>query len=117
MPASSLTISEQRRRPPPKPPSKRIQTAREPLPSIEELSARWEAEWAAVDGWLETLDDAFVGYVFDGVPVWQMLVHVVNHGTQHRSEAAAILTAEGRPPGELDLIDYAEGQAGRDGAG
>ena len=51
-------------------------------------------------------------YVHEGVPVWQMLVHVVNHGTQHRAEAAALLTAEGRSPGQLDLIDYAEEQAG-----
>jgi uncharacterized damage-inducible protein DinB len=81
---------------------------REPLPSIDELRARWDAEWAAVDAWLPTLTDGFVAYVFDGVPVWQMLVHVVNHGTQHRSEAAALLTAEGRSPGELDMINYAE---------
>ena len=39
-----------------------------------------------------------------------MLVHVVNHGTQHRAEAAALLTAGGRP-GELDLIFYAEERA------
>jgi uncharacterized damage-inducible protein DinB len=46
--------------------------------------------------------------VHGGVPVWQMLVHVVNHGTQHRAEAAALLTAEGRSLGELDMINYAE---------
>jgi uncharacterized damage-inducible protein DinB len=40
-----------------------------------------------------------------------MLVHVVNHGTQHRAEAAALLTAAGQSPGELDLFDYAEDQA------
>ena len=40
-----------------------------------------------------------------------MLVHVVNHGTQHRAEAAALLTAEGRSPSELDLFDFAEEQA------
>ena len=89
---------------------------REPLPTAAELVDRWAAEWAAVDAWLPTLDDAFVGYVFEGVPVWQMLVHVVNHGTQHRSEAAALLTAAGRSPGELDLIEFAEGQAAHDGA-
>jgi uncharacterized damage-inducible protein DinB len=81
---------------------------REPAPPASELVARWAAEWDVVDAWLATVDDTFVGYEFDGVPVWQMLVHVVNHGTQHRAEAAALLTAEGRSPGELDLIDWAE---------
>jgi uncharacterized damage-inducible protein DinB len=83
----------------------------EPLPTMDELRARWDAEWAAVDAWLPTLTDDFVAVVFEGIPVWQMLVHVVNHGTQHRAEAAALLTAEGRSPGGLDLIDYAEEQA------
>ena len=84
---------------------------REPLPSIEDLMQRWEAEWARVDAWLPTATQAFIDHVVDGVPVWQMLIHVVNHGTQHRSEAAALLTAKGRSPGELDLINYAEGLA------
>ena len=85
----------------------------EPMPTIHELRDLWESEWTAVDAWLPTLTDGFVGHVFDGVPVWQMLVHVVNHGTQHRAEAAALLTAESRSPGELDLINYAEELAGR----
>jgi uncharacterized damage-inducible protein DinB len=82
-----------------------------PLPSIDELRKAWEVEWEAVDAWLPTLTDTFVAYVHEGVPVWQMLVHVINHGTQHRSEAASLLSAEGRSPGELDLINYAEEQA------
>lgn len=89
----------------------------EPLPTVGELGRAWEAEWAAVDAWLPTLTHGFVAHVHDGVPVWQMLVHVVNHGTQHRAEAAALLTADGRSPGELDMIFYAEEQAGRAGAG
>ena len=82
----------------------------EPLPTIDGLRDGWDAEWAALEAWLPTVSDGFVAYVHEGVPVWQMLVHVVNHGTQHRSEVAALLTSEGRSPGELDLINYAEEQ-------
>jgi uncharacterized damage-inducible protein DinB len=86
---------------------------KEPLPAVEELRARWEQEWAVVDAWLPTLTDEFIGQSHEGVPIWQMLIHVVNHGTQHRSEVAALLTAEGRSPGDLDMIDFADAQAGR----
>ena len=55
-----------------------------------------------------TLTDAWLAELGDGVPFWQMLAHVVNHGTQHRSEAAAILTEAGRSPGDLDMIFFAE---------
>ena len=83
----------------------------EPLLPVEVLRDRWDTEWSAVDAWLPNVTDGFVDHIHEGVPVWQMLVHVVNHGTQHRAEAAALLTAEGRSPGELDLFDFAEEQA------
>lgn len=38
--------------------------------------------------------------------LWQMMVHVVNHGTQHRSEVAAMLTDFGHSPGNIDMIFY-----------
>lgn len=39
-------------------------------------------------------------------PLWQLMIHVVNHGTQHRAEAAEALTMAGRSPGDLDLLDF-----------
>ncbi len=38
--------------------------------------------------------------------LWDMMVHVVNHGTQHRSEAAMALTELGRSPGDLDYMYF-----------
>src|SRR5438552_7817961 len=35
--------------------------------------------------------------------LWHCLFHLVNHGTQHRSEAAALLTGYGQSPGGLDF--------------
>jgi uncharacterized damage-inducible protein DinB len=40
------------------------------------------------------------------MPLWQMMLHVANHGTQHRSEVAAMLTAFGRSPGDLDMVGF-----------
>jgi uncharacterized damage-inducible protein DinB len=81
------------------------------LPDPAWLRAAWDREWSAWESWLATLDDAWLEREGDGVPFWQMLAHVVNHGTQHRSEAAALLTDVGRSPGDLDMIDFAEAQA------
>jgi uncharacterized damage-inducible protein DinB len=81
---------------------------RGPLSSPGELARLFEAEWARYEQWQTSWTDEMMAYRANEVPIWQLLVHVVNHGTQHRSEAAALLTAEGRSPGDLDLVIFAE---------
>ena len=39
-------------------------------------------------------------------PLWQQVLHQVNHATQHRSEAAMVLTRFGQSPGWLDFLYY-----------
>lgn len=39
-------------------------------------------------------------------PLWQILLHVINHGTQTRSEAAVLLTQFGHSPGDLDYMIF-----------
>ncbi len=38
--------------------------------------------------------------------LWQMMLHVANHGTQHRSEVAAFLTAFNHSPGDIDFLRF-----------
>jgi uncharacterized damage-inducible protein DinB len=80
----------------------------EPLPRPEEVVAAWRAELEATETFLAEVTPGFLAYVRDGVSVSVMLQHLANHGTQHRSEAALLLTQAGRSPGEIDLILYAE---------
>ncbi len=79
---------------------------REPLPTPDRLAAAWAIEWDALDAWLDTLSDHWLAEQDDSIPRWQMLTHVVNHGTQHRSEAAVLLTDAGRSPGDIDMIFF-----------
>ena len=39
-------------------------------------------------------------------PVWMIVLHVVNHGTHHRGQAAGFLRSMGHTPPPLDLIFY-----------
>ncbi len=41
-------------------------------------------------------------------PLWQQMVHQVNHATQHRSEVAMILTQWDHSPGWLDLLYFVD---------
>ena len=59
-----------------------------------------EAELARVVGYTNTRGQPWA------YPLWQMLIHQVNHATQHRSEAAMLLTQMGHSPGDLDLLVY-----------
>ena len=81
---------------------------KEPLPSPATLAERWLAELDATDAFLDDVTPGFLAYIRDGVRVAVMLQHLANHGTQHRSEVALLLTRAGRSPGQVDLIDFAE---------
>jgi uncharacterized damage-inducible protein DinB len=82
------------------------------FPTVAAIEALWSKEEAAMRQYLATLTDetltAVVRYTNpQGIQrervLWHGLFHVVNHGTQHRSEAAAMLTDFGQSPGDVDF--------------
>lgn len=85
------------------------------FPSFDVLEPRWNEEERAMRDYLAGLtDDQLAEYMRYTTPegekrervLWHCLLHVVNHGTQHRSETAAILTEYGHSPGELDFTAF-----------
>jgi uncharacterized damage-inducible protein DinB len=81
------------------------------FPDVETLAARWQEEQAAWLSYTADLDDDGLNEVWreDGTiqrTRWQTILHVINDGTYHRSEAAAMLTGYGQSPGELDFEGY-----------
>jgi uncharacterized damage-inducible protein DinB len=88
-----------------------IETTDQEPPDLASLAARARAEAAAVRAFLVALPEALLaepmryttGDVVRERPRWLVLVHLVNHGTHHRGELAAALTALGHSPGELDI--------------
>ena len=54
------------------------------------------------------LDRPFVRAFPDGSQnervLWKMMLHVINHGTQHRSEVAMMLTKLGHSPGDMEIL-------------
>ena len=85
------------------------------FPSLDSLQKYWIEEERQMRAYLGTLSDSDLdmhryyttneGDARDRI-LWHCLVHVVNHGTQHRSEAAALLTDYGCSPGDLDFTRF-----------
>jgi len=89
------------------------------LPTVAAVRAKWEPLWVERRAFIEALTPERLQQSYMRqlggkdyrVILWQALAHVANHGTQHRSEIAWMLTDLGYSPGDLDMVWYSLGRS------
>jgi uncharacterized damage-inducible protein DinB len=79
------------------------------------VRGRWDEIEDDTQAFVAGLSDSQLGRVVEytntrgehwAYPLWQQMIHQVNHATQHRSEAAVMLTRFGHSPGWLDFLYF-----------
>ncbi|MDQ4045015.1 MAG: DinB family protein [Chloroflexota bacterium] len=81
---------------------------------LNSLRTRWREIDDETHAFIARLDDATLNHLVHyrirgeayAYPLWQLMLHQVNHATQHRSEVAVILTGYGHSPGSMDMVVY-----------
>ena len=81
------------------------------FPTLSVLRERWMTEQREMRAYIDTLPDetlnGMIRYVIPGAirerVVWHILIDLIIHATQHRSESAALLTSYGQSPGDFDF--------------
>lgn len=85
------------------------------FPIVESLQARWKSLEEDRDRFIKSLtperlrdplsyiNRAGVGYTY---PLWQQMVHVVNHSTYHRGQITTLLRQLGAEPLSTDFVEY-----------
>jgi uncharacterized damage-inducible protein DinB len=79
------------------------------------LQTEWPALHTRWSQWVDGLTDQEIHATLDykdmkgnpwSQPLWQLVLHVVNHGTHHRGQVSGFLRALGHAPPPLDLVVY-----------
>ena len=86
------------------------------FPTLAMLHERWRIEQQEMRSYLDRMTEetlnSTIRYVIPGAVrkrvVWHILLEVIIHATQHRSEAAILLTSYGQSPGDLDFLPFPE---------
>lgn len=85
------------------------------FPTRDRIKSNWKSVEASVRGCLDRLDNDKLDQLLDyknlsghpqQTPVWQILYHLLNHGTDHRAQIMAMLNRLGAASVEQDMILY-----------
>ena len=93
---------------------------RDALPSLDFVVEEWPRLQTKWEAWADAATDAEIArqvpfksrFVGDaGLPAWQIVMHVVNHGTLHRGQIVGVLRQLGVKPPATDIVFYYYEQA------
>lgn len=79
------------------------------------LESKWARVWRAQTEWFDPLsEEDFEATLTTTLPDrplihltrWQLIRHMVNHGTLHRGQAVSMIRAVGKQPPNVDIIGY-----------
>lgn len=92
------------------------------FPDLASIRAHWQKIEADLRSFVERLSAADLervveykntkGHAFSN-PMWQMLQHLVNHGTYHRGQITTLLRQLGATPVATDMIAFYREQSGQ----
>jgi uncharacterized damage-inducible protein DinB len=78
--------------------------------TLESLAAEWADVASRWRAWAETTDDFEANLQYKnlagqdhGLPLWQLVLHLVNHATYHRGQITTMLRQLGHKPVATDL--------------
>jgi len=85
------------------------------FPTLAPIEQYWQSVEAEVRAYLDGLREADLSQTVTyadsegrrwSYPLWQLILHVVNHQTYHRGQVSALLRQLGVPPSATDLLDF-----------
>lgn len=86
------------------------------LPTLDAVVEAWAPLREAFRAFLQAMGDPDRAVSYQttrGIPqqdvLWQMIVHVFNHNTEHRAQVALVLAQNGIDVGSLDFITFVRG--------
>jgi uncharacterized damage-inducible protein DinB len=87
------------------------------FPDLDAVRARWDQIERETQDFVAACTEAALSRIISyrnfqdeqwAYPLWQQMVHQVNHATQHRSEVALMMSQWGYSPGWLDLLYFVD---------
>ncbi len=83
--------------------------------TLDNIRQEWDAIEAHVQDYLATLTDTILGSdlhyqtttgAAKSTTIWGILLHLINHGTDHRAQTLAMIHVVGGPTIDQDMIRY-----------